>query len=66
MLNHNSKSQVGKKKIMRHVRGTSERPEIPVDLKKLIAGKATDVPLKADDILFIPISGRKVATVRAL
>lgn len=53
-------------KIMRPVPGTSDRTEIPVDLKKLMAGKATDVPLKADDILFIPTSGRKAATVRGI
>lgn len=38
----------------------------PVDLKKLIAGKGVDVPLKADDILVIPSSGRKAATIRGL
>ncbi len=53
-------------RIMRPIPGTSNRTEVPVDLKKLIAGKGPDVPLKADDILFVPTSGRKAATVRGI
>jgi len=53
-------------KIMRPVPGNATRTEIPVDLKHLIAGKSPDVFLKADDILFIPSSGKKAATVRGL
>jgi polysaccharide export outer membrane protein len=54
-----------KARIVRTVHGTSERVEIPVNLKLLIAGKG-DVPLKAEDILFIPSSVKKAAAVRGL
>jgi polysaccharide export outer membrane protein len=53
-------------RIMRTVPGNSTRSEIPVDLKKLMAGKAADVSLRADDILFIPNSATKNAGVRAM
>jgi polysaccharide export outer membrane protein len=53
-------------KIMRAVPNNGTRIEIPVDLKKLIAGKGADMPLKADDILFIPNSPGKAAAVRGL
>ena len=38
--------------------------EIPVSLKKLLQAKAGDVPLQADDILFVPASARKVLSGR--
>lgn len=53
-------------KIMRVVDGTNNRAEIPVDLKKVLSGKAEDVPLKADDILFVPTSATKNAALRSL
>jgi polysaccharide export outer membrane protein len=53
-------------KIMRNVPGSNDRAEIPVDLKKLLAGKGTDVPLRADDILFIPTSATKNVALRSL
>jgi len=53
-------------RIMRPVPNSDMRTEIPVDLKKLIAGKGPDVSLRADDILFIPTSNKKAATVRGL
>jgi polysaccharide biosynthesis/export protein len=37
-----------------------------VDLKKLMAGKGTDLSLKADDILFVPDSAAKSITARTL
>jgi polysaccharide export outer membrane protein len=53
-------------KIMRNVPGSNDRAEIPVDLKKILAGKGTDVPLRADDILFIPTSATKNVALRSL
>jgi polysaccharide biosynthesis/export protein len=38
--------------------------EIPVSLKKLLQAKSNDVPLQADDILFVPTSARKVLSGR--
>jgi len=46
-------------------RGTG-RTEISVDLAPILAGKADDVPLRPDDILFIPSNGAKKASVRAV
>lgn len=40
--------------------------EIPVDVNKIFAGKAPDQKLYANDILFIPHSGFKVGTHRAI
>jgi len=53
-------------KILRAVPGNGERREIPVDLKKVMAGKAEDMALRANDILFVPDSTAKKAGVRAL
>ena len=38
--------------------------EIPVPLKKLLQAKISDVPLRADDILFVPASARRMLTGR--
>src|SRR5579863_3406237 len=53
-------------KILRMVPGGAERKEIPVDLKKVMTGKAEDIALKANDILFVPDSVGKKAASRAL
>ncbi len=37
------------------------RRETPVDLKSVVAGRAPDRPMAAGDILFVPVSGSKVA-----
>jgi len=38
--------------------------EVPVSLKKLLQAKSGDIPLQADDILFVPASARKVISGR--
>jgi len=53
-------------KILRLVPGSMERKEIPVNLRKIQEGKAEDITLRADDILFVPDStprkaGAKIA-----
>jgi polysaccharide export outer membrane protein len=53
-------------RIMRAIPGSNARDEIPIDLKKILAGKSSDVPLRADDILFVPTSGAKSAGFRTL
>jgi len=40
--------------------------EVPVQLKKMFQGKAADVDLVADDILFIPTSAGKNAALRGM
>ena len=53
-------------RILRAATGAAEREELPIDLKKIMAGKAVDVPLQAEDILFIPSSVPKRAAIRAI
>lgn len=53
-------------KILRFTAGVERRAEIPLDLKKIFAGKAADVVLQPDDILFVPDSGKKRAALRTL
>jgi len=55
-----------KAKILRLTEGSPTRTEIPVDLKVLMAGKGSDVPLQAGDILFVPNSGARSAGYRTL
>lgn len=52
-------------KILRTVPGSGDREEIPVDLKKILAGKGEDQALRANDILFVPESTAKKAVTRA-
>jgi polysaccharide export outer membrane protein len=60
VLNTASKSQA------RIIRKTAEgaRTEIPVDLKKVLAGKSPDEVMAANDILFVPNSAAKSALKR--
>jgi protein involved in polysaccharide export with SLBB domain len=59
-------SAPAKARILRVVPGSSKREEIPVDLKKLSNGKAPDVQLRPDDILFVPGSAAKKAGLRTI
>lgn len=52
-------------RILRAYKGGLNRVEIPVDLRKIMAGKANDVALQPEDILFIPGSTPKRAALRA-
>jgi polysaccharide biosynthesis/export protein len=55
-----------KAKILREIDGSSNRSEIPVNLKLLMAGKGNDIQLQAGDILFIPNDNAKSAGYRTL
>jgi polysaccharide export outer membrane protein len=55
-----------KAKILRHEQGAPTRTEIPINLKQLMSGKAPDVVLRPDDILFVPNSGAKSVEYRTL
>ena len=46
--------------------GDGSMSEIPVDIPKIFAGKAPDVSLHANDVLFVPHSGFKVGSRRAI
>ena len=56
----------GGARILRVTPGSAARTEIHLDVKKIFSGKGTDVALGADDILFIPVSGKKLATARTI
>ena len=53
-------------KILRLVAGNQEREEIPIDLKKVLAGHGNDISLLPDDILFVPNNISKNIAVRSL
>jgi polysaccharide export outer membrane protein len=47
-----------KAKVLRPVLNTSRRAEIPLDLKRVLDGKANDFPLLPNDVLYVPrVSG---------
>jgi polysaccharide export outer membrane protein len=56
----------GSAKILRSPSGDSQRIEIAVDLRRILSGKDNDVPLRSDDILFVPTSKSKNAVMRSL
>jgi polysaccharide export outer membrane protein len=53
-------------KILRLKRDADQREELAVDIKDVLDGKKPDMPLQADDILFIPGSTGKKAALRTL
>ncbi len=53
-------------KILRANPGTAKRGEVGVDLKQVLAGKSGDVPLQAEDILFVPNNTAKSVSLRAI
>jgi polysaccharide export outer membrane protein len=53
-------------RILRSSEPASARTEIRVDVNKILTGKTRDIPLLANDVLFIPTSGAKSATVRGI
>jgi len=53
-------------KILRMTTGATARTEIPVDVRKILSGQESDVPLYPNDILFIPNSAAKSASARAI
>jgi polysaccharide export outer membrane protein len=58
----NSTADTRHAKILRLNPEADQRKEMPVDVKDVLTGKKTDVPMQGEDILFIPGStGKKVA-----
>ena len=53
-------------RILRQSADGKERTELPVNVDKIFAGHGEDLELRANDILFIPNSLAKSATMRAL
>ena len=58
----NKTAKMGGVRIIR--KGPTGMTETRVALKKMLEAKAPDVPLQADDILFIPVSGGRVLASR--
>jgi polysaccharide biosynthesis/export protein len=52
--------------ILRTSSAGAKREEIPVDLRKIMAGKSKDLPLYQGDILVVPNSAAKSAAMRSL
>ena len=61
--NHTAK--LNDSRILRKSTGPNGITETKVQLKKMLEAKAPDLPLEANDILFIPVSGAKVAAARS-
>jgi polysaccharide export outer membrane protein len=55
-----------KARILRASAANEKRTEIAINLKNILAGKDRDVPMQAEDILFVPGSKSKTATLRAI
>jgi polysaccharide export outer membrane protein len=53
-------------RILRQSSPGAERTEIPVNVQEILEGRANDVSLQANDILFIPNSVAKSASIRVL
>ena len=64
----NKSAAYGAARILRPVAGGSNTPreETQIDLKKIMSSKAPDVPLHADDILYVPNSMTKAVTARSI
>ena len=60
--NHTAK--MGATRIIR--KGPTGMTETKVPLKKMLEAKAPDINLQADDILFVPLSGARVAAAQGL
>jgi polysaccharide export outer membrane protein len=52
--------------IYRRSDGSDGRAEIPVDLKRLLKRESPDVPLREDDIFYIPENGKRRLALAAL
>jgi len=55
-----------KAKILRLTPGATRRTEMPLNLDQIFSGKAEDIALQEDDILFVPDSKEKRAVLRTL
>jgi polysaccharide biosynthesis/export protein len=53
-------------RIIRRSNGPNGMTETIVPLKKMLRAQAPDVPLQANDILFVPVSGVKAAATRGM
>jgi polysaccharide biosynthesis/export protein len=59
------KAQPEKARILRK-KGSQAELQIPVDLKRVFAGKSEDLAMQPNDILFVPASTAKIITSRTI
>jgi polysaccharide export outer membrane protein len=57
---------LGSAKILRASQTVGKHTEIPLDLKKMLAGRQEDMTLNSGDILFVPNSLTRNASIRAI
>jgi polysaccharide export outer membrane protein len=62
----NRTAKLGGARILRKSDGPNGVTETPVPLKKMLQAKAADIPLQANDILFVPVSGAKILAGRGM
>ncbi len=53
-------------RIIRKGNGPNGMSELNVPLKKMMRAQAPDMPLQANDILFVPVSGARMAASRGM
>lgn len=58
-------ASAGKAVILRNASGSAKGAEVPINVQNILSGKAKDMQLNANDILFIPESRAKAITLRA-
>ncbi len=61
----NTNASLKSAKILRPVAGTNMPAEVPINVEAILAGKAPDQALFANDVLFIPKSASKTGAKRA-
>jgi len=61
----NRTAKLNDSRILRKSEGPNGITETKVQLKKILEAKSPDIPLQANDILFVPLSGVKVAASRS-
>jgi polysaccharide export outer membrane protein len=59
-------ADTGNSKIVRKTSDANKPIEIRININNLLQGKAKDIPLTSDDILFVPLSGTKQAVARTI
>jgi polysaccharide export outer membrane protein len=59
-----STAKPGNAVILRQASGTQQRQQLPVDVKKILTLKSEDIPLRQNDILYVPDSTGKHALRR--
>jgi polysaccharide export outer membrane protein len=52
--------------ILRPKVGTLDRQEIQINVKAILTNKTQDFPIQPNDIVYVPLSGKKAATTRAI